>query len=390
MDDIRMTRNVLAVWAGPLMVTLPLIACTPKTSLDVSAQSLGAQGQPSRRNMNAFPLNKTVCDPWSGGAPDTSQNGVRARLAHRAAGQPEWTRSRDYLEKGVASGRSLFFSDLNVPTRLFHQGFATQTSSVVTDDRGEKLIEYFGLGFVTQIRLGTDDPAGDYEFAILSDDGTTMRVGAGDGGGGMRVLIDNEDAHPTRMGCAEERVALEHGQGLDVDITYFQGPRMHIAMVLMWRPVTASTRREPLCGAMGNDAFFNPDKGSKPLANYAALLARGWKPVPARNLFLPGAAVFNPCVTGEELEITGSAIVEVSSFQAEIQWRSSRPGTSQALVRRLATGEEYLTDSDQMLRTVHQLRIEGLESGEDYEIQPVSVAEDGAKAFGAKLFISTP
>lgn len=389
MDDIRMTRNVLTTFTGLLTLTLPLIACTPKTTLDITGESLEAQGQPSNRNMNAFPLNKTVCDPWSGGTggPDSSQNGVRARLGHRSSGQPAWTRSTDYLDKGVASGRHLFFSDLNVPTRLFEKGFATETSSVVTDDQGEKLIEYFGLGFSSQIRLGTDDPAGDYEFALISDDGTTMKIGSNDA---QKVLIDNEGDHPTRMGCGTERVSLQHGQGLDIDISYFQGPRMHIAMMLVWRKVTASTRSEPLCGASGNDFFFNPDDGSKPKANYRDLLSRGWAPVPARNFFLPGQAVFNPCVTGEELQITNASVVEVSSFQAEIQWKSSRAATSQALVRRISTNEEYLTDSDQMLRTSHQLLIQGLESGEDYDIQPVSVAEDGAKAFGAKIRITTP
>ncbi|MBX3017195.1 MAG: hypothetical protein KF767_04850 [Bdellovibrionaceae bacterium] len=387
MDDIRLTRNVLGPWTGLLALTLPLMACTPKTNLEISAESLAPQGQPSKRDMNAFPLNKTVCDPWSGGAPDTSQNGVRARLAHRSSGQPAWTRSSDYLDHGSASGRSLFFSDLNVPTRLFHQGFATETSSVVTDDQGEKLIEYFGMGFSSQIRLASEDPAGDYEFALLSDDGTTMHIGTD---GQRKVLIDNEGDHPTRMGCANDRVSLQHGQGLDMDITYFQGPRMHIAMMLMWRKVDAATRTEPLCGTSGNDAFFNPDDNSKPNSNYKKLLSRGWAPVPARNYFLPGQAVFNPCVSGEELTITGGAIVEVSSFQAEIQWRTSRPATSQALVHRLSTGDQYLTDSDQMLRSAHQLRIEGLESGEDYDIQPVSVAEDGAKALGEKIRISTP
>lgn len=395
MDDIRMTRNVLKLNLGLVVMTLPLLACTPSTSLDLQSRSLAAQGQPSTRDMNAFPLNKTVCDPWSGQTPSTSENGVRARLAHRSSGQPDWNRSEDYLRQGTASGRTLFFSDLNVPTRLFDQGFATQTSAVVTNDAGEKLIEYFGLQFSTQLRLGTDDPAGDYELAILSDDGSTLRIseargtiGPADASG--EVLIDNEGAHPTRLGCAKRAVSLQQGQGLDLDLSYYQGPRMHIAMILLWRPTNASVTPEPLCGASGNDFFFDPDRDSSPQKNYRSLLSRGWRPVPAKNLFLPGQSVFNPCVTGENLEITDFALVEASSFQIDIQWRTNRAATSQALVKRVLTGEEFLTDSDQLLRTTHVLRIEGLESDETYEIQPVSVAEDGAKVIGEKLTVKTP
>lgn len=386
MDDIRMTRNVLASILG-LMMTLPLVACDRKSSMDLDATSLADQGQLSSRNMNLNPLNKTVCDPWSGGQPQTSENGVRARLAHRGVGQAAWTKSSEYIDQGVMSSRTLFFSDLFVPTRLFDQGFSTQTSAVVQNDRGEKLIEYFGLDFQSQIRLGADDPAGDYEFAVLSDDGATMKI-AGADGLLSETLIDNEGMHPTRMGCGLRPVKLEAGKGLDFGISYFQGPRMHIAMTLMWR--RAAETPEPLCGASGNHAFFNPDDESKPQKNYDDLLARGWKPVPAANLFLPGQAVFNPCVTGEDLVVEGLELIEASSFQVELQWRTSRPATSQVLVRRLSTGEEYLTDSDQMLRTAHRLVVDGLQAGENYELQAVSVAEDGAKSFSEKVRIATP
>lgn len=386
----KMTHTILAPLMG-MMIVLPLLGCDRRESLTLSAESLEAQGVSANRNMNAYPMHKTVCNPWSGGVVDSSENGIKARLAHRGVAHPIWTLSSDYLSKGQASNRTLFFTDLNVPTRNFDQGFSTQTTSVVRDDMGEKLIEYFGLQFQTQLRLHTEDSAGQYELAILSDDGTTLKISSPSAEGGESVsetLINNEGAHPTRMGCAARPVTLNHKQGLDLDLSYYQGPRMHIAMMLMWRPV--STSAEPLCGASGNNLFFNPDDQSKPQSAYRDLVSRGWKPIPARNFFLPGQEVFNPCVEGEDLELSNFVLNEASSFQIDVQWQSSRPATSQILVQRISTGEEFLTDSDQMLRLQHRLVIDGLESGETYEIQAVSVAEDGAKALSAKLQVTTP
>lgn len=396
MEEIRFIHNIprpasdIGAGAAPLaaavllaLLVLSLSACSPPQDLAVSANSTLEQGQPATRNMNAYPLNKVVCDPWSSGTgPVGNENGIRARLGVRGTGQPAWTQSSDYVTHGQMSAQNLFFSDLFVPTRMFDQGFATQTSSVVANDQGEKLIEYFGLRFQTQLRLTAGDVPGDYEFAILSDDGTTMTID------NQTTLISNEGTHPSKLGCGTHKISLAAGDRKDLDITYYQGPRLHISMILLWRPASATA--EPLCGSSGNHLFFDPDHGSNPQQAYKDLLARHWAPVPARNFFLPGQQVFNPCVQGEPLEISGFAIKEVSSFQAELIWQSSRPATSQVLVRKVSTNEERLTDSDQILRTTHELRVEGLESDVTYELQAVSVADDGAKALGPKIVITTP
>lgn len=376
-------------WAGAL--TLFLSACQNTMRVD-SEKLLGFSAEPAlqmaQRNMNASPLNKTICDPWNEGEPGLAENGLRAKLAYRGLQQTTWSKSTDYLEKGQMSGKNLFFNDLFVPTRRFEKGFATQTSQVVTDDMGQRLIEYFGLQFESEIRLNSGDAEGAYQLALLSDDGATLTLHAG---AQKEEHLANEGVHASRLACATQSVHLQRGESLPISLSYFQGPRYHISLILLWRPVSGvQLPAEPLCGREGNNVFFDPDRDSEIQPAYHDLLARGWKPVPAANFYLPGQQNFNPCVSGEPLELSSFKLLEVSSYQADLTWRTSRPATSQALVRDLTNGGERLTDSDQGLRTQHALTVTGLDSGVLYEIQAVSVAEDGSKAFGASVRFTTP
>lgn len=164
----------------------------------------------------------TVCDPFGGGTPPTSaSSGLRGelrfipmlgasggeyavgsveRLTGRLAqpvvlnGQTACTaqggagdlasipvsttscrtlwNSDLYWQFGVPSTSSLFLSSLNVPTRQFTEGFATDSGSPLTNQAGERLIEYFAMRLSTQIRLGgVIATPGWYQFALLSDDG---------------------------------------------------------------------------------------------------------------------------------------------------------------------------------------------------------------------------
>ena len=65
---------------------------------------------------------------------------------------------------------------------------------------------------------------------------------------------------------------------------------------MMWRK--ARVEAEPLCGALGNQTWFDPNQaGSPPTANYTALADRGWKVVDPQNFRLPLNQVFNPCLS---------------------------------------------------------------------------------------------
>ncbi len=342
------------------------------------------EGQVANRDMNKYPVNKLVCDPMGGPVATNLKNGIQAELAYRGVTQPRWYSSMEYLNNGVRSDKKLFFSDLFVPTRMFSEGFATQTSSVVANDLGEKLIEYFGLKFKTELRLTGAQTSGAYDIAILADDGVTVsNIDAN----GKTTIINGDGDHPTRMSCGTP-LNMTAGSGKSLEITYYQGPRYHIALVMMWRP--AREGLDPHCNTQGNNLFFDPADGSKPKQAYRDLLARGWTPIPAENFFIPDQVEVNPCVTGEPLQIYGPSITGIFYNQIDLAWTTNRDATSQILVKDLETGAETLTSSDQVLRMSHSVSVTGLISGRTYQFRAVSVAEDGGKVLSIPLTQTLP
>lgn len=359
-------------------------ACT-QPNLDSQVAGVTAQGgHVASRDMNKYPINKLVCDPL-GGSPGTRlKNGIEASLAFRGATQPRWYSTQDYLNQGVKSDKTLFFTDLFVPSRMFTQGFATQTSSVVQNDLGEKLIEYFGMRFKTELRLKAEQNSGLYDIAVLADDG--VRISTVDAQG-KTTFINGDGDHSTRMSCGEP-LNMAHNIGKTLEIDYYQGPRYHIALVMLWRP--AQSGKDPSCDKQGTHLYFDPDKNSEPKQAYTDLLARGWTPIPAENFYLPDQVEINPCNPGEPLQLDGPYINEVFFNQVDVSWTTSRAATTQVLVKDIETGAETLTESDNRVRTSHQVSVTGLTSGKTYTIRAVSVAEDGGRVISIPKTVTLP
>src|SRR5690606_29942173 len=154
-----------------------LSGCTPdKGGIPEEAWS----GQMSAFNVNEHQLHKTVCDPWGGNPPPQFDKGDEASLFYLTKNVDINTPFYEYLQRGHASEQSLFFSQINVPTRKFTEGFATESGGAVKDDNGDRLIEYFALRFQTKFKLSLDQEPGEYEIALLSDDGAEVRLKDGD------------------------------------------------------------------------------------------------------------------------------------------------------------------------------------------------------------------
>lgn len=199
----------------------------------------------------------------------------------------------------VTEPATLYLSDIDVPTENFTNGFPDSSGSLLTNESGSPLIEYFSLRLRTDLMLNQTDTAGDYQLAVLSDDGSILWIDP-TGSGTFQELIDNDGARANTLGCAPTTVHLVPGVPLSVKLDYFQGPRYSIAFILMWRPVTSSPiPSEPECGVEQNDGYYFDESTtpSTPTSNYVDLLRRGWSVVPAANLYLPGTAT-NPCATG--------------------------------------------------------------------------------------------
>ena len=104
---------------------------------------------------------------------------------------------------------TIYTTTLNVPTRDFKEGFPGVT------DR----LEWFAIDYTG--RFWIQNP-GVYQFSLTSDDGARLYIDD-------RELIDDDGQHPTAtMGG---RINLKGGIHR-IRVSYFQGPRWAVALVL--------------------------------------------------------------------------------------------------------------------------------------------------------------
>jgi len=335
-------------------------------------------------DVNLYPLNKLVCDPFGGTDEEPDfQSGLKADLYYASASS-NFKSVNDYITKGQKADKFFFFSQINVPTRLFNLGFPLETGGLVQDDNNTDLVEYFAMRFSTVLKLGPNDQPGTYEFALLSDDGAFLRYrnDAGD----YVELVNNDKEHMTRLGCGG-RLTLDRDSEVVLQLDYFQGPRQHISLIPIWRRVDDTSATESLCGKNGNSYWFDFNNQSAPQKPYKQLLARGWRPIAAANYQMPQTVAFNPCQEGLT-PVLSNFNIEVRGDRVIATWQTNLPTTSQLRYYDIATREESLTESDNVLRTRHQITSPALSSGQ-YVFQAISISESYGRALssGITLFI---
>lgn len=328
-------------------------------------------------DVNQYKLNQLACDPLNDGAQPGPNDGMIATLHYRRQNQQRFYDVMSYIDQGQQSSQTLFFSHLNVPTRTFNLGFPTEAGSLIQNDAQEDLIEYFALKINSILKLAPDDEEGEYELALLSDDGALFKIR--DEEGTYQVVVENDGDHPTRMGCGQT-ISMARDTELVVEIDYYQGPRYHISLIPMWRKVDTSTPAEVRCGQKGNSLFFDFNNNSAPQAAYTELLSRGWKPIEADNWHLPAFANFNPCTQGEPPVITNLAYEVVEGFVI-FSWQTDKPATSQLLYSETGSSEQLMTEADNRLRIIHRVVINPgvLTPGTDYDFQAVSISDTYGK-----------
>ncbi len=326
-------------------------------------------------DVNDYPLNKMVCDPFGGNGPTDLIQGLQAQLWYLRSDQPRQNTLAGMFSKGVNSNQQLFFSSVNVPTRLFSAGFPTETGGLVQTDEGHVLVEYFAMRFKGGLRLASEETEGLYELALLSDDGATWKVGEKENE--LRVVVNNDGDHPTRFGCGDV-IEMKSTTQLHVEFDYYQGPRYHIAMIPMWRKVDGSQGQDPQCGKLGNSMYFDYNNNSKPQKAYLDLLARGWKPLIAENYLMPRGTV-NPCNDSPAPKITNFQVGDLGDGTLVATWTTDVPATSQLRLVNTATGSETLTTSDNVLRTAHTVVVQGLSLQVTYQVQAISITETFGK-----------
>ncbi len=264
---------------------------------------------------DAEPDGPTICDP-NELPPASNQHGVKGKMALLPEGanlsfvnlasfwSPDPMNANELLP-AVSVPAVFYFSEINVPERAFSEGFSYHDGGALRDPRdltGETiLIEWFSLKLEGHLKL-RNATAGNYYLSVIADDGAKLEIWSN---GNWVEIINNDGTHPQKMGCSMPGTYLTLNTNSDVRyrITYFQGPRYHISLMLLWKhlaPGEEVLAADPLCGQGGNDFFHNSRVvPSVPTANWDALVSRGWNTVPAENFHLPTGSV-NPCAEVEE------------------------------------------------------------------------------------------
>ncbi len=128
-------------------------------------------------------------------------------------------------------------ANLDVPTRSYTEGFPTPQKQTVVED--------FAIRF--RGKLAIDTP-GTYMFELLSDDGSKLYINE-------KLVVDNDGLHEPQS--RQSYVALPAGFHL-VEVHYFQGPRVMIALQWFYKPPNRPRQIVP------PEVIFHPGKPDVP------------------------------------------------------------------------------------------------------------------------------
>jgi len=104
---------------------------------------------------------------------------------------------------------TIYTAELNIPPQDFQQGFPGVT----------KKFEWFAIDYTGRFWIAKP---GEYRFALTSDDGAKLYIDD-------NLVVDNDGTHPPAT--ATESVTLKGGIHR-LRVSYFQGPRFQVALVL--------------------------------------------------------------------------------------------------------------------------------------------------------------
>jgi hypothetical protein len=302
------TKNRLRSIGSILFTVLFMMGCSAQfgistfTDPNVGTSNTANDSTPtgSDTNNNTEPTGPLVCDPFAAGNSAGAEFGLRGELYsdQSQASLPQNLRAQNtshYVQPQFKVA-NLELNELNVWGRKFNLGFMSSSGTPLTilvNEIEMTLVEWFGFSVETHLTLTSGDAPGLYQFAILSDDASHLRVKTVEGQTEYTTFIDNEGFHPQRIKVSQGVLLFEsESVKIPAQIRYFQGPREHIAMQMFFRKVpndNSSTLADPADGITGNDLYWNTapnPQPSTPTAAYNDFLSRGWKPLAPRNYLL--------------------------------------------------------------------------------------------------------
>lgn len=241
-----------------------------------------------------FYNHKYVCNALG----DESGAGIKGKLYYLPQSEVDkgFSGVSDFFARGTSPEVDFYMGRFYIPTKPFSDGFrVSNTGEMVKDLDGNELVENFAFRFKSKIRLPAGYAGRNMQFAIISDDGARFIVNKkqADGSYQQVVNINNDGNHAPRMGCGTAPVWVSSNEDLEIEVDYYQGPRYHIALTMIWREwPTSGSATDPYCGQTGTDLYWDSSTTpSTPKAAWNNLMTR-WQVVPS-EVFIGEAD--NPC-----------------------------------------------------------------------------------------------
>lgn len=197
------------------------------------------------------------------------------------------------------------------------------------------------------------------------------------------------------MGCAVKSIYMDHATKKNIVLSYFQGPRYHIALSVLWRPLPDDQNpMDPVndveCGHSGNSRYFDSTQvPSEPTTVYYEMLERGWKPLSNENYYFPEQAT-NPCAVEDPLLLTNFSLLSTTRTDVSVSWNTSIPSNSQLEIKNVNTGQVLQSSIDSNLVTFHSMTFSGLTSNTLYSIKAISQSSDGQRVESNEAAFRTP
>lgn len=369
-----------------------ILASLNSGCLDQSTSgSVGDTSFVTQPSYSLTPPERTICDPFNTGSKTARDRGLVATLAWLDHTMPPGNGSAplqsasDYFDIGHVLPSLIYLDRIFVPTRPFNLAeFSNQNGVSVTTDAEDPNYQYFAIKVKGQFQLASNEKAGAYQVALLSDDGASLRVVTAEGE--QSIVADNDKSKSTRLTCSIRSLHLAQGQSLPFALEYYHGPKYNMNAVLMWRPLPEGANpdaptTDPMCGQAGQGRFFEPGAvPAVPRKAFYEMLSRGWKVLENENFKFPEQAT-NPCAPAElPLEITGFQVTGVSRTSITLNWQTNFAADSQIEVVNVGNGAVARTSVDNNLVTDHTYIVTELAPNTLYAFKAISKSQSGQEA----------
>jgi hypothetical protein len=218
-------RQILLVIFTCSLTAIAFQNCSKVGVNDVPASVLSAAGAPT--GSVAGPV---VCDPFATTTSESCAVSSGAGLLGNVYYLPNGNGVDNYIENGTQLNVQVVLSEINVPTRDWTSGFPGENGSALTEPDGSILNEWFALDLKGFLELPDSMSEGVYQMALMSDDGSILLI---DG----QQVVNNDGTHAPQWACGGT-LNLKHGEKHSIEIKYYQGPRIQIALQLEMRPAS--------------------------------------------------------------------------------------------------------------------------------------------------------